>query len=303
MSENGAGSASDAGSASNAGDTGAPKASKVADRLYEHQSSQEHLSLRERASEKAHEETTVRGRTMERGTIFKFIGLLAFIAILTVIMVLLWPSIKDLFNEGGTDRLVARLKSAGPLGVLALLGIQFLQIVVALIPGEVVQLAAGLMYGPWLGALIILLGCVLSSFVVYQLVHKLGAPFVRSMVSEKYMERFERFEKSGKLDIIVFVLFLIPGMPKDIFTYIVPLTSMKVKRFLTLTTIARIPGVLASTYMAHGFSKGDIVGPIAVMCVVALLAVIGFVFRERIMNFFDRKGSDESADNDEVKTL
>lgn len=284
MSENGTGNASD------------DSAPKVADRLHEHQSSHEHLSLRERASEKAHEETTVRGRTMERGIIFKFIGLLAFIAIIAIIMVLLWPSMKDLFNEGGAQRLVTRLKSAGPLGVLALLGIQFLQVVVAFIPGEVVQLAAGLMYGPWFGALIILVGCVISSFVIYQLVHKLGAPFVRSMVSEKHMERFERFEKSGKLDIIVFVLFLIPGMPKDVFTYIVPLTSMKVKRFLTLTTIARIPGVLASTYMAHGFSKGDIVGPIAVMCVVALLAVIGFVFRERIMNFFERKGSDVAPD-------
>lgn len=268
----------------------------VADRLHESHSSHEYLSLRERASEKAHEQTTVRGHTMERGTIFKFIGLLAFIAIIAVIMVLLWPSIKDLFNEGGAQRLVARLKAAGGMGVLALLGIQFLQVIVAFIPGEVVQLAAGLMYGPWLGALIILAGCVISSFVVYQLVHKLGAPFVRSMVSEKHMERFERFEKSGKLDIIVFVLFLIPGMPKDVFTYIVPLTSMKVKRFLTLTTIARIPGVLASTYMAHGFSKGDIVGPITVMCVVALLAVIGFVFRERLMNFFERKGSDVVPD-------
>lgn len=233
---------------------------------------------------------------MERATIFKFIGLLAFMAIIAVVMVLLWPSIKDLFTEGGAQRLVARLKAAGPMGVFALLGIQFLQVVVAFIPGEVVQLAAGLMYGPWFGALIILAGCALSSFVVYQLVHKLGAPFVRAMVSEKHMERFERFEQSGKLDIIVFVLFLIPGMPKDVFTYIVPLTSMKVGRFLTLTTIARIPGVLASTYTAHGFSNGNIVGPIVVMSIVGVLAVCGVVFRERLMNYFDRRSERASTD-------
>lgn len=241
-----------------------------------------------RLSEKAHEQTSIHGRTMERATVFKFIGLLAFFALLAIVMVLLWPSIKDVFTEGGAQRLVARLKTAGPAGVLVLLGIQFLQIVVAFIPGEVVQLAAGLMYGPWIGALIVLAGCVLSSFVVYQLVHKLGAPFVRSMVSAEHMERFESFESSGKLDIIVFVLFLIPGMPKDVFTYVVPVTSMKVKRFLTLTTIARIPGVLASTYTAHGISNGNIVGPVVVMSIVGAVAVVGLVFRERIMNYFGR---------------
>ena len=230
--------------------------------------------------------TTVRGRTIDRSVVIKFIGLIAFIVVVAIIVVVMWPYIADVFTEGGVDRLVERVRNAGVGGVFILLGMQLLQVIVAFIPGEVVQLAAGLMYGPLLGTIIILIGCVISSAIVYQLVHILGAPFVQSMVSTEHLEKFRSFEKSGKLDVVVFILFLIPAMPKDVFTYIVPLTDMKMGRFLLLTTLGRIPGVLASTYVAHGFSQGDMVGPIAIVAVVAVIALIAVVFRDKIMNAF-----------------
>ena len=225
---------------------------------------------------------------IDRSDIFKFAGLIAFLVLMAVIVVLAWPYIADVFTEGGVERLVERVQNAGWMGVLILLGMQFLQVVVAFIPGEVVQLAAGLMYGPLFGSLIILIGCVISSTVVYFLVHKLGAPFVQGMVSTKHLDKFRRFEESGKLDIIVFVLFLIPAMPKDVFTYIVPLTTMDYKRFIVLTTIGRIPGVVASTYMASGFASGEFVGPIVVLVVVAIIAVLVLVFRDKIMDMLGK---------------
>lgn len=226
--------------------------------------------------------------SMDRSSIFKFAGLIAFLVLMAVIVIIAWPYITDVFTEGGVERLVERVQNAGWMGVFVLLGMQFLQVVVAFIPGEVVQLAAGLMYGPVFGSILILIGCVISSSVVYFLVHKLGAPFVQGMVSTEHLEKFRRFEESGKLDVIVLVLFLIPAMPKDVFTYIVPLTSMDYKRFIILTTAGRIPGVVASTYMASGFASGEIVGPIVVLVVVAIIAVIALIFREKIMDALGR---------------
>jgi len=225
---------------------------------------------------------------MDRATVFKFAGLIAFVALIGIIVFLAWPYIADVFTEGGVERLVERVRNAGPAGVFVLLGMQFLQIVVAFIPGEVVQLAAGLMYGPLGGTLIVLLGCVISSSIIYWLVHKLGAPFVQGMVSTEHLEKFKAFEKTGKLEIIVFILFLIPGLPKDVFTYIVPLTDLSYKKFIVLTTVGRIPGVVASTYAAAGFASGDIVGPIVVLAIVALIAVVAIIFREKIMAVLER---------------
>ena len=218
----------------------------------------------------------------------KLAGLIAFFAVMAAIVVAIWPFLHMLFEEGGPATMVARLRGAGPLGVLILLGLQFLQIIVAFIPGEVVQLAAGLMYGPWLGTLVILVGCVFSSAVIYQLVHKLGAPFVQGMVSTRHLDRFRVFEESGKLDVFVFILFLIPGLPKDVFTYLVPLTTMDMKRFLTLTTIGRIPGVFASTLAANGLAEGDYASSIIILAVVAVIAVIAILFHEPILAKFGR---------------
>ncbi len=255
--------------------------------------------------ERMHAEASVHGHKMTFADIFKFAGLIAFFVVMILLCALIWPYVHEIFEPGGLDRVINDVRQAGPVGFLILLAIQFLQVVVAFIPGEVVQVAAGMIYGPWVGAindvrqagpvgflillaiqflqvvvafipgevvqvaagmiygpwvgaLIVLVGCVVSSAFVFLLVHKLGAPFVQAMVSEKHMAKFRTFENSGKLNIIVFVLFLIPGMPKDVFTYLVPLTHMPLRTFLLLSNIARIPGILVSTYAASGLVEGDI---------------------------------------------
>lgn len=241
---------------------------------------------REAVREKAQEITTVRGREMTRGDIFRFGGLIAFLALMVVIMVLLWPYIHEVFEPGGLSRVIDDVRNAGPLGFLILLAMQFMQIVVAFIPGEVVQMAAGMMYGPWLGAAVILLGSIISSAFVFAVVHRLGAPFVQDMVPTKYLDKFRAFEESGKLSIVVFILFLIPAMPKDTFTYLVPLTNMRMRDFLVLSNVGRIPGIVISTYAANGLVDGNITQSIIIFAVVAVIAIVAIVFRDKIMNLF-----------------
>ncbi|WP_261428592.1 TVP38/TMEM64 family protein [Xiamenia xianingshaonis] len=243
---------------------------------------------RETYHEKADVEVSVRGHVMEKGNIFKLAGLFAFFAIMVLLIVLLWPIAKDLFEPGGVDRVIADVKGAGPLGVLILLAMQFLQIVVAFIPGEVVQMAAGMMYGPWWGALIIFLGCVISSMLIYEVVHRLGAPFVQSMVPTKWLDKFRNFEASGKLLPIVFVLFFIPGLPKDVFTYLIPLTDMPKKQFIMVSCVARIPGIIVSTYAADGLVEGRIWESVVIFAVVGVVAGAGLLFRDRLMGLLDR---------------
>ena len=238
--------------------------------------------------ERMHAEASVHGHKMTFADIFKFAGLIAFFVVVILLCALIWPYVHEIFEPGGLDRVINDVRQAGPVGFLILLAIQFLQVVVAFIPGEVVQVAAGMIYGPWIGALIVLVGCVVSSAFVFLLVHKLGAPFVQAMVSEKHMAKFRTFENSGKLNIIVFVLFLIPGMPKDVFTYLVPLTHMPLRTFLLLSNIARIPGILVSTYAASGLVDGDIVQSLIIFLVAGAIAVVCILFYDKIMKAIER---------------
>lgn len=238
-------------------------------------------------------ETTVRGHAMPMADVLKFGGLIAFFAVMIITVVLLWPLIGELFSEGGLERVTRDVREAGPAGFLILLAVQFLQIVVAFIPGEVVQVAAGMIYGPWVGALIIFIGCVISSAFIFVLVHKLGMPFVQAMVPEGALQKFRAFERTGKLNMLVFVLFLIPGLPKDVFTYLVPLTDMKLPTFVLLSNLARLPGIVLSTYAASGLATGDYAESIAIFAVTALIAVVALLVYGRVAKRMDAKNNAE----------
>lgn len=227
-------------------------------------------------------------REIPAADVVKLVGLAAFFAVLGVIVFLAWPTVSGIFEEGGLDLLIQRMHEAGPLGVLILLGLQLLQVIVAFIPGEVVQVAAGMLYGALGGSLIILLGVVIASAIVFQLVHMLGAPFVRAMVSDDFLDRFREFEKSGKLNVIVFILFLIPGLPKDVFTYVVALTDMKLGTFLLLSTVGRTPGVFVSAFAASSIMEGDFLTSGIMFGLLAVVAAIGVIFRDKIMDRFSR---------------
>lgn len=235
------------------------------------------------------ESISVFGHQVKKSDLVKLGGLALFFAIMGCIVWALWPYLSTVFEPGGVDRLIESVQDRGVFGVVLLLGLQLVQIVVAFIPGEVVQLAAGMIYGPWIGALVVLVGCVVSSAIVYGLVHTLGAPFVHDMISEKHMEQFRHFEDSGRLDIVVFVLFLIPGLPKDVFTYLVPLTDMRIGRFLLLSNTARIPGILMSTFAADSLLEGQLATVAIVVAVVLLVMAVAFVFRGRIIAWLHRK--------------
>ena len=125
---------------------------------------------KEELQEKANEETQVRGRPVRRGDIFKIMGLAAFVGIISLVSWLVWPYIHMMFEPGGIDQVIDSVRNAGPMGLLILFALQFLQIVVAFIPGEATQMAAGMLYGPWIGGLVILLGSILSSAFVFMVV-------------------------------------------------------------------------------------------------------------------------------------
>lgn len=244
---------------------------------------------------------TVKER-IKKSDVFKLVGLIAFIAVMVAIVIFLRPMLGGIFEEGGTERLVEQIQSRGLAGVVILFLLQFLQMVVAFIPGEVTQIAAGMIYGPWIGALVILIGCVIASSAIFAIVKALGAPFVRDMVPAKYIDKLTEFEKSRKFDFIVFILFLIPGLPKDVFTYILPLTSMKFSKFVALSNLGRIPGIVVSTYAAANITDGNIVTSVVLFAVLAAVSVIGIVAANKLTDkrnaSRDLQSAPSSCDND-----
>ena len=193
------------------------------------------------------------------------------------------PLIRWMLRPEFGSWLQGKVERLGMWGVLALLGVQVLQIIVAIIPGEPVELAAGAMYGAWGGLALCLLGCLLGSALVFQVVRKKGrAAFERTSLGQKLGEyRFLRDET--RLEGIVFLLYLIPGTPKDILVYVCGLSPLPLGRFLLLSTLARVPSVVTSTWAGASFAENDLMLTLGIFLATGLLGLGGIWFHKRFL--------------------
>lgn len=208
----------------------------------------------------------------------------------------LGPRITELARK--PQVLKTMLNSYGWKGVLIFIGFQVLQVVVAAIPGEFVQIAGGYVYGTFAGTVYSLAGIVTGSVLVFTIARLIGYPVVKLFVSPKQLEKFSFMMNSKKSEAALFILFLIPGIPKDILTYIAGLTPVKPFKFFVIITIGRFPALLGSSFIGHSTQKGNYGIAIAVSTIAVVLFAAGLIFRDRIIDWAHKltKSKDLKAD-------
>jgi uncharacterized membrane protein YdjX (TVP38/TMEM64 family) len=163
----------------------------------------------------------------------------------------------------------------GVLGWLAMIGIMALQVLVAIIPGEPMEVGAGYAFGAWGGMFLCLAGAFVGQLIIFFFVRKYGVKLVEAFVSREKMHSVRFLNDSRKLDLLTFVLFLIPGTPKDVLSYVAGLTPINMWRFLALTTVARIPSVITSTIVGSALGDGKMKTAIIVFVVTAVVSALG----------------------------
>lgn len=205
---------------------------------------------------------------------FAAISLMLF-AVIFILLTLFFTKILSPYLKS-TEDLRSFLDSYGWKGYLILMGLQCLQVVVALIPGEVVELGAGYAYGAVEGTLICLVGVAISSALIFLLVKKIGISLVEIFVSREKIQQLRFINSERKLKRVVFLLFFIPGTPKDVLTYFVGLTDMRLSEFLLITLTARIPSVVSSTISGQMLGDKRFVTAGIVYAVTCVISLIGY---------------------------
>ena len=183
----------------------------------------------------------------------------------------------------------AVLEKMGPLGWLVLLGIQYIQIVIAFVPGGPVQIVAGLLYGPILGTLICFSGTILAASTVFWLVSRYGHNVVTLFVEEKNLRTYRFLQNDKRIERLVLILFLIPGTPKDALTYMFALTPLKMSRFMLISTAARMPAVLTSVLAGDSITNGEWMQAGVLFVVICLLGATGLLLHKKILAVSGRK--------------
>lgn len=225
------------------------------------------------------------------------IPIVVFIVAMCIATYECWPFIEILATDEGRADFKAWVDGLGFGGWLVTLGIQLAQIFVALIPGEPVELMLGYVWGPWLGTFTCLLGIFIGTAIIYMLVKKLGIKFVRRIVVEKDLNKYGFLKDKNKLDLTIFTLFFIPGTPKDVLTYIAPLTPIHPVKYLLIATFARIPSIITSTILGDSVAEGNYILAVIVFVITALISILGIIFGNKYMDKRQKKREEIEQNN------
>ena len=230
----------------------------------------------------------------------KLLSILSLILFVVFMVVVFWfagrPMIK-LVESPDTYR--AWIEGKGILAQLSFIGMVFFQVIVAIIPGEPLEICAGYAFGALEGTVLSLIGIALGSAVVFLLVRTLGVKLVEVFFPIEKIQSMRFLKDSKKRNTLVFIIMLIPGTPKDLLSYFVGLTEMKLSEWLIITTIARIPSVATSTIGGNALGEGNYITAIAVFAVTAVVSILGIL----IYNAISKKRETRKAEKQEEKAV
>jgi len=180
---------------------------------------------------------------------------------------------------------MAFLDSLGPLSFVGFILLQVIQVVAAPIPGEVTGLLGGFLYGPVLGILLSTIGLTIGSYIAFALARVFGRPFVEKLVDRRTMSRFD-YLLHHKGAFLVFLLFLIPGFPKDYLCYILGLGHLTTSEFLVIGGTGRLFGTILLTLGGSYIRHHQYVRFFLLAGVAIIVVFIALLYRDRLERLF-----------------
>lgn len=205
------------------------------------------------------------------------------VALVAVLVVLTVAAYQTDFVRFFLDkaRLARFIDSLGVWGFAGFIFLQVVQVVMAPIPGEATGFLGGYLYGPVLGILLSTIGLTIGSYIAFSLSRAFGRPFTDRFVDKSVMSRFD-YLLHHKGVFLVFVLFLIPGFPKDLLCYMLGLGHLSTLEFLAIASVGRLLGTLLLTLSGH-YLRDKAYVPLFLMAGFAVVIVIlTIVYKDRL---------------------
>ncbi len=176
----------------------------------------------------------------------------------------------------------AWVDASGIWGRVLFVGMVVLQVVVAFIPGEPIELAAGYAFGFWEGSLLTLTGFLLGSWLVFALVRRFGVKLVEVFFSKNKLEEIKFLQNPKKTKVISLLLMLIPGTPKDMLSYFAGLTKLTTKQWLLIVAVGRLPSLITSTLTGAAAGEKNYILSAISLGVTLVITLAGICYYRRL---------------------
>jgi uncharacterized membrane protein YdjX (TVP38/TMEM64 family) len=187
-----------------------------------------------------------------------------------------------------TDKLSKFLQSLGPYSPAVFVLLQVLQVIAAPVPGELTGVAGGYVYGEFFGLILSTVGLTLGSWIAFELASILGRPFVERFVSHEALHKFD-FLTTNTGATICFLLFLIPGFPKDYLCYLLGLSRMKLGTFLLVSIVGRVPGTYLLNVQGAKFRDQEYYQVVVFSIASAAILLAAYLYRNKIYHWIKHR--------------
>ena len=186
----------------------------------------------------------------------------------------------------------AWLESFGVNGQITFVCVRALQTIFKFIPAEPLEIGSGYLYGTWGGLFLCSLGTLIGSLIIIVFSKLFGEKMVNLFVPTEKIKNLKFLKDKKKLSLSLFVLYLMPGTPKDLLTYCLCFIDMNPAIFLLITTAARIPSIITSTWCGNELETKNYIASIVIFAVTGLFTAIGVLIYKKY--FVDDKKTEDT---------
>ena len=181
-----------------------------------------------------------------------------------------------------TDVIKAWIDQNYVLGFIVMVLLCALQVVIALVPGELLEIAAGYAFGYFGGTVVCIIGIMLGSVIAILLSRKFGRRLVESLYPREKIDALPILNDPKKRNVMTFLLFLIPGTPKDFFTYVIGMTEMSIPAYIALTMLSRLPSIVMSTAGGSALGNNSLKTAAIIFIIAGIVSCIGYFLYHKI---------------------
>lgn len=179
----------------------------------------------------------------------------------------------------------------GPLAPILFTGMVILQVIVAVIPGEPLEIAAGYAFGAVEGTLLCVLGTFIGGLLVFLLVRRFGLRAVEIFFPVEKLRSLHFLQNERRLALWVFFIFFLPGTPKDVMCYFVGLTAMPLRTWALISAVARLPSIITSTVGGNALGMGNYTFAIIVFAATLVISGLGLLLYRAVCSARERRKS------------
>lgn len=209
-------------------------------------------------------------------------GILA-LSVLILLNIFLWKPLYSLFDN--LENLKIFIEGYGNVAPLVLIFLVILQIFIAPIPGQIIGIASGYVFGAFWGTLYSMIGVVVGSYLAFLLSRKYGRPIAEKFVKKETLSKFDNFLQDKGV-FALFLAFLLPVFPDDVLCYIAGLSNIKIRTLVIIATVGRLPGFLILNMIGAGFANLDTRTSVLLFSIIILVSFFVFIYRKPLEKKF-----------------